>query len=81
MFGLALVEGIVVVRGEAEPIFYSCRFLVALSRLQSSVATYIRTDLLLLISSTLIKGHCFNQIHSASGDSIQLVIEPPLAFI
>ena len=35
---------------------------------------------MLLISSKSIKGRCFNQIHSASGGSIKLVIEPPLAF-
>ena len=56
VLGLTLVEGIVVVRGEVERSSCLCHFLVALSWLQGSVATFIRTDLLLLISSKSIKG-------------------------
>ena len=54
---------------------------MALSWLQGSVATFIRTDLLLLISSKSIKGHCFNQIHSTCG-GLNLISDraPPQAF-
>lgn len=53
---------------------------MALNRLQGSVAWCIYTDLLFLISLNHFPDIVFNQIHSASGGSIQLVIEPPLAF-
>ena len=56
VFGLALVEGIVVVRGEVEPIFLLMSLSGALSRLQGSVVTYIRTDSLLLIPVNQLRG-------------------------
>lgn len=70
VFGLALVEGIVVVRGEVEPIF----LLMSLSGGAQSAPGFCRhvypDGFFAPYSSKSIKRHCFNQIHSAIGGSI-----------
>ena len=57
---MSLVEGIVAVRGEVEPIF----LLMSLSGGAQSAPGFCRhvypDDLMLLISSKSVKGYCFN---------------------
>ena len=80
MFGLALVEGIVVVRGEVEPIF----LLMSLSGGAQSAPGFCRhvypDGFFAPYSSKSIKRHCFNQIHSAIGGLYLISDRAPLAF-
>ena len=66
VFGLALVEGIVVVRGEVEPIFAYVAFWWRQSA--PGFCRHVYPDgFFAPYSSKSIKRHCFNQIPPASG--------------